>query len=402
MRALSTNSKLMTKNPKNGRISFMPQNRTRHLLLFSAALLIGCLAAISRAADRTFIAGGDISVLPTLEKAGGVYRDHGQPGDAIQIMRDHGCNLFRVRLFVDPNPDFKATGGAVQDLAYARAMARRIKAAGGQFLLDIHYSDNWADPGKQVTPRAWKNLDFDALEKKVYDYTVSVLQSFKDDGDLPDMVQVGNEITSGVLWPLGKVLYAPADQEALQWKRFSRLENAGAKAVRSFDTADHKILIVIHIHGGGRTGLPKWFFDKFDRNPVDYDIIGLSFYPAWGDTIEALKQNLVDVIATHDKDVLIAETSYPWRGMHIDGTPGAMEWPTTVAGQKKFVHDLKQVIVNAPGRHGLGFVWWYPEAIPVPGLTIWRQGAEGLFDEKGNALPALDEYKPDEPKAAQP
>jgi arabinogalactan endo-1,4-beta-galactosidase len=371
----------------------MPNLLRRSLLLTALLLAALCPAHGVRAADRELITGGDISSLTEIEKAGGVYRDHNQPGDAITIMHDHGCNLFRVRLFVDPNPDFKATGGAVQSLEYVRALARRIKASGGRFLLDIHYSDTWADPGKQFTPKAWKDLDFEALQTKVRDYTVSVLQAFKDDGNLPDMVQVGNEITSGILWPLGKVLDAPADQEELQWKRFCQLENAGAKAVRSFDTPDHKISVIIHIHGGGRPGLPKWFFGKFDRNPVDFDIIGLSFYPAWGDSMEALKQNLSDVIASEGKDVLIAETSYPWRSMHIDGSPDAMEWPTTVEGQKQFVHDLKDVIQAAPGHHGLGFVWWYPEAIPVPTLQIWRQGAEGLFDEKGDALPGLDEFR---------
>src|SRR5208282_1303281 len=112
-----------------------------------------------------------------------------------------GCNLFRVRIFVKPNPDYVPTFGAVQDLDYVRGLAKRIKATGALFLLDIHYSDSWADPGKQFTPAAWKDLDFDATERKVHDYTIEVLKDFQADGTMPDMVQVGNEITAGGPWP---------------------------------------------------------------------------------------------------------------------------------------------------------------------------------------------------------
>ncbi len=365
----------------------MIRNATITVIL---VILLNCSA--TRAADGQFIAGTDISMLPAIEKAGGVFRQDDQPADAIKILHDHGCNMFRVRLFVNPNPDFKATGGAVQDLAFVRALAKRIKAAGGPFLLDIHYSDTWADPGKQFTPAAWKDLDFEAMRQKVHDYTADVMKDLAANDVSPDMVQVGNEITSGILWPTGKVLDAPPEKSQLQWERFAQLENAGAKAVREAQTAAHPIRIVIHIHGGGKEGLPKWFFGMFNRNPVDFDVIGLSFYPAWADSIDALKQNMADVIQLCGKDVLIAETSYPWRQMtKID----AMRWPQTPAGQKQFVQDLTSVIKNAPDHHGLGFVWWYPDAIPVQGLRIWRNGAEALFDEKGNALPALEAFQSD-------
>ena len=359
-----------------------------------AILTILLLSSPTRAADAPFLAGADISMLPTIEKAGGIFRQDGKPADALKIFHDHGCNLFRVRLFVKPNPDFKATDGAIQDLDYVRALAKRIKATGGKFLLDIHYSDTWADPGKQFTPAAWTSLDFPALQQQVHDYTASVLQDLQSNNAMPDMVQVGNEITAGILWPQGKVLDAPPDQEQSQWAKFAQLENAGAKAVREASTTDHPIRIVLHIHGGGRVGLPKWFFEKFNRNPVDYDIVGLSFYPAWSDSIDALKQNMIDVVQATGKDVLIAETSYPWREMEGVQQSDAMRWPLTQAGQKQFVLDLTKTIKAAPDHHGLGFIWWYPEALPVPGLRIWRTGAEALFDQNGNALPALDAYTP--------
>jgi len=347
---------------------------------------------VCRAAEREFLTGADISMLPVIEKAGGVFRQNDEPADAIHILHDHGCSLFRVRLFVKPDPNVARSDGAVQDLDYVRALARRIKAVGATFLLDIHYSDTWADPGKQFTPHDWSGLDFDALEKRVHDYTAAVMTDLRDNHALPDMVQVGNEVTAGILWPQGKVLDAPPATEAEQWARFSRLLNAGSKAVREFDTPGHRIRIVIHIHGGGREGLPKWFFSKFNRNPVDYDVVGLSFYPAWNDSIDALKQNMADTIAATGKDVFIAETSYPWReGGGIEKN-SAMRWPLSPAGQKQFVQDLTAVIRAAPQHRGLGFCWWYPEAIPVADLRIWRGGAEALFDQHGIALPALDAF----------
>jgi arabinogalactan endo-1,4-beta-galactosidase len=350
----------------------------------------------SLAADQSFIAGADISMLPAIEKAGGVYRQDGKPADAIQILRDHGCNMFRVRLFVKPSTDFTKTYGAVQDLDYVRALAKRIKKAGGGFTLDIHYSDTWADPGKQFTPADWKSLDFDALKRQVGDYTTSVLKDLQTNDCLPDMVQVGNEITAGMLWPLGKVVYSPPDtveNETRQWKRFAELFNAGAAAVRKVSADSKKpIRIILHIHGGGRDGLPKWFFGKFNSNPADYDVIGLSFYPAFDDSLDNLKQNLQDVIQATGKDVILSETSYPWKTLP-DQTSPAMQWPQTKEGQKKFLEDLTTTLHAAPDHHVLGFMWWYPEAIHMDGLNIWRDGGEGLFDDQGNALPALDVYR---------
>jgi arabinogalactan endo-1,4-beta-galactosidase len=365
---------------------------TPKIIPITAVLCALLTSPSTRAADKTFYSGVDISMLPEIEKAGGVYREEGKATDAIQIFRDHGVNLFRVRLFVKPATDFNSSYGATQDLPYVKALAKRIKSAGGTFLLDFHYSDTWADPGKQFKPAAWKDLDFDALEKQVHDYTASVLKELAADGVLPDMVQVGNEITAGILWPDGKVLDAAPDVKEKQWQRFARLVNAGCKAVREAQSEAHPIRIVIHIHGGGKPGLPKWFFTTFNQNPVDYDIMAVSAYPAWSDSLDVVKSNLEELVKQFDKDVIVAETSYPWREMDIRDK-SAMKWPATPEGQKQFTQDLAKVVRGLPNGRGIGFIWWYPEAIPTKGLGIWRNGAEGLFDEKGNALPALDAFR---------
>ena len=365
------------------------------IMLFTTFAARAIPAATSATQPNNFIAGADVSMLPEIEKAGGVFaaRD-GQRGDAMKILRDGGCNLFRVRLFVDPDDEFSSKNyGATQDLNYVVALAKRIKATGAQFLLDIHYSDTWADPAKQHKPAAWKDLDFDALERKVHEYTASVMNALADAGATPDMVQIGNEIAGGMLWPEGKVLDAQKDVESRQWERFARLLNAGSRAVReASQKAGKPIRVVIHIHGGGKPGLPKWFFGKLKPHDVDFDVIALSFYPAWDDALSALKQNLADVATEFDKDILIAETSYSWRTMEDHAAKKTMAWPQTPEGQETFLRELTETIRATPNDHGLGFVWWYPEAIPVKGRHIWRGGAEALFDENGVALPALDAF----------
>jgi arabinogalactan endo-1,4-beta-galactosidase len=359
-----------------------------HRAIFCCALF----CTLARAADLPFITGCDVSMLPTIEKSGGKFSDNGKPGDAIQIMHDHGCNLFRVRLFVNPSSDYASTFGAVQNLDYVRGLAKRIKATGAEFLLDIHYSDTWADPGKQFTPAAWKKLDFDALKQKVHDYTLSVMTDLRDSGLTPDMVQVGNEITAGVLWPQGAVLVEPPTDQPRQWEKFAQLISTGCKVVRSFQTDAHPIRIMIHIHGGGKEGMAKYFWGKFKLDPADYDIVGLSFYPAWDDSIDYLKQNMADAIELTGKDVILAETSYPWKALPDKVGLATLQWPQTPAGQKQYLNDLIDTIHAAPGNHGKGFIYWYPEAIPIHGLNIWRQGYEALFDSTGNALPALDAF----------
>lgn len=360
------------------------------LMLRWVMIACGMLGALgcwnSAFGDDTFLRGCDISMLPFLESHGAVYRLHGVREDAIRIMRDSGCNVFRVRLFVQPDPHERY--GAIQDLAYVRALARRIKASGAMFLLDFHYSDTWADPAKQYTPAAWKGQDFAALKRTIHDYTASVIAALKSDGDTPDLVQLGNEETAGILWPVGQISNVKDDA---QWQRFAGLVNSAASAIREAQTPAHKIRIIIHIHGGGRAGLPKWFFGEFNRYAVDYDIMGLSFYPAWGDSLDNLKQSLKDIVPKYGKDVLLAETSYPWKELP-DIHEKAMTWPQTPQGQKTFLEDTARVLNDVPDHHGLGFVWWYPEAVPVAGMAIWRSGDEALFNSSGEALPALLEY----------
>jgi len=314
--------------------------------------------------------------------------------DAIQIMVRHGFNCFRLRLFVNPLPRDEWGGFTGNNLSYTIELAKRIKATGAKLLLDFHYSDTWSDPGHQTKPEAWKDLDFEALVKKVYNYTRECIAIMKQEGVLPDMVQPGNEITGGMLWPDGK-LYGVGEPEE-QWEKFTRLLKAAIQGVK--DGAESEdVKIVIHIHAGGSWETTKWFFDNIEKHEVPYDIIGLSYYPWWQGSLDDLGENLNNTAMRFEKDILIVETAYPYRPLDFKWLKGAnpayMVWPSTPEGQKQFLTELLQTVSETPNGHGLGVLWWFPESIPVEGLTVWNGGATALFDQAGRVLPAMNAFK---------
>lgn len=346
--------------------------------ILSAVLFAG--AASSGQADD-FLVGGDISALTVIEHAGGVFRDRSKPGDAIGIMVNHGANCFRLRLFVNPT----GKNVVVQDLYYTLALAKRIKQAGARWLLDFHYSDTWADPAHQTKPEAWKDLDVAGLEQAVYHHTYISLVELEREHVLPDCVQIGNEITPGMLWPEGKLSGVGDPDE--QWEHFARFLKAGVRAVREVAPETG---IVIHVHCGGSWPKTKWFFQQIEKHEVPYDIIGLSYYPWWHGTLTDLRSNLERCAATFNKDVFVVETAYPFRPLEQYGDKGKLRWPHTPAGQKQFLEELIATVRETSGDRGRGVLWWYPESIPVDGLRIWHVGATAMFDHQGTALPVLE------------
>jgi arabinogalactan endo-1,4-beta-galactosidase len=342
--------------------------------------------ALSPQATPPRFLGADISALARIEQAGGVYRDGGQPKDAIAILRSRGSNVFRLRLFVNPN----GSDVQVNDLPYTIQLAGRIKASGARLLLDIHYSDTWADPSHQTTPAAWVGLGFTALEQEVETYTDSVVTQLKQAGALPDIVQVGNEIDSGMLWPLGQLYVAGGDTLA-EWTRFTGLLKAGIKGVRDALASADTVRVMLHYGQGGDAAGTEWFFDHMAAYGVPYDLIGLSYYPIWHGPLLALQGNLQATAARYGKDIVVVETSYPWRAGGWETwvtAQSAMAWTISTVGQAQFALDLVNAVAATPGGHGAGVVWWYPEAIPVSGLFIYAGGSLALFDSTGNVLPA--------------
>jgi len=340
--------------------------------------------------DRsTMFLGADVSALEKIEQSGGVFRDAGQAGDAIAILKSHGASGFRLRLFVDPND----SDVQVNDLAYTVRMAQRVKAAGAKLLLDIHYSDTWADPGHQTTPAAWAALGIDSLEQRVETYTDSVVTTLKQAGALPDIVQVGNEIDAGMLWPLGRV--GGTYDTPAQWTQLARLLKAGIRGVHDALGPSDTVRILLSYGQGGNAGGTQWFFDNIATYGVPYDYVGLSYYPFWHGSLGALRANLQAASLRYGKDILVVETSYPWRSgywesMATDLT--GMTWAASPGGQDSYLKALVDSVATVIGNHGAGVVWWYPEAIQVPGLYVWGGGSLSLFDAGGNVLPAAAEF----------
>lgn len=369
------------------------------MLYFSWLFVLVVLGVISGASvladetpsvvnDRIRYRGGDISMLLQLEKRGAVYRNaEGKPIDVIPYLRSHGWNLFRIRLFIDPSKDFDRSKGAVQDLEEVRTLAKRVKQSGGDVFLCLHYSDQWADPKHQIKPERWNHLSFDELEQQVETYTTNVLQTLKEDGIVPTVVQIGNEITAGMLWPDGQIT---GKNEPTEFAQLARLLRAGIRSVRSFNTEGSKIRIAIHVHGGGQPGVPLWFFKGLEHHRLDFDLLAVSVYPSWNDSVDLFAQQARTLVQTYQKDLLIAETGYPYRkNPYVEPDDRFMKWPLTAQGQSEFAQQLIDILRQLPQDRGAGLVWWYPEAIPLPGVFIYQNGTEGVFDPQGYPLPVI-------------
>jgi arabinogalactan endo-1,4-beta-galactosidase len=373
-------------------------NRTWLLPLAFAPILSGGTFA---AAESPFYLGADISTLAQVERRGGVYRDEGKPADALAIFMKHGWTCFRLRIWVNPR-------NGINGLEYTRDLGKRIKAAGGTFMLDFHYSDTWADPQHQIKPAAWRDLSFDDLVKQTQSYTADVIKTLKDAGALPDMVQVGNEITGGTLWPDGQVkvplstvkVFAgdvrpiPVPQpydDAIQWEHLTRLINADIAGVRSATTPDDHVRIIIHIDCGGDWPVTKWYVDHLNAAGVDYDILGQSYYPIYHGTLANLRDNLRETINHYHKDVMVVETGYPARPFRLTAAQAKnMIWPMTAQGQEQFLADVIETVKQAPDGHGIGVNYWHPESTAIPGPTTRpNNDFNSLFDVWGNAQPAM-------------
>jgi arabinogalactan endo-1,4-beta-galactosidase len=362
----------------------------------SAALpCVGALRAYaSPHSAAQLIRGADLSTLRALNAAGRTFSDAGRTRPAEQILADHGMNLVRLRLWVQPPNGFN-------DLADVAAMARRIKRANMRFLLDLHYSDFWADPGHQDTPAAWQGQDLATLAATVHDYTRSAVAALAQQGTPPDIVQVGNEVTAGMLWPVGQ-LYA---SDPPRWVEFTTLLKAGIDGARAGAPPRHKPAIMLHIDRGGDQGGTEWFYDHMRDYGVDFDMIGLSYYPYWHGSFSDVRRNLDNTAARYGKPIVIVETAYAWTFDDQDGYPNIVgpsftlppEYPATPQGQALFVRDLLSLVARTPGGLGRGVVYWEPAWIPGVG---WKPGEgnawdnQTLFDAQGRALESIDAMRP--------
>ena len=328
-----------------------------------------------------FLCGGDVSEIPQVEAAGGHFSYQGQQQDPFAIMKKAGWNFVRFRLWNDPK-------GGLCDKDYTLKLAKRAHDQGLNVSLDFHYSDWWADPGKQYMPAAWKSLSFDDLVKATYDYTKDVVSAMSAQGTAPVMVQVGNEITSGMLWPAGQL----HGEDEASWKKLAALIDAGIRAVHDSPGGRH-ILTMIHLDRGGDNKGARWWFDHLAKYHVNFDLIGLSYYPYWHGHIAGMEQNVDDLARRYHKDIYLVETAYPWtpeRGPQSDSAHLEAGFPASPEGQAAFLKELKRIVRDMPDHRGKGLLYWAPTWIPTGGKTTgW--GTLATFDYNGNALPAVDE-----------
>ncbi|MDZ7332706.1 MAG: arabinogalactan endo-1,4-beta-galactosidase, partial [candidate division KSB1 bacterium] len=272
------------------------KNRIRWLVVYvSIFASTGGIAGIQSSIERqiksdqfAFIKGADISFIPQIEDNGGVYKEGGMPKDPIGIFGDHGINYSRLRLWHSPNENYNN----LEKILY---MASRIKTQGLKLLIDFHYSDTWADPGHQRKPKAWENLSFAALKDSIYQYTRKVIQILALHGVPPDMVQLGNEINAGMLWNDGRV----GGNFDTNWPNFASLLKEAIRGVRESGAWGDSIKIMIHIANAANNSTCRWFFDNLVANGVNFDVIGLSFYPWWHGTLGQVKSNLNDLASRY-------------------------------------------------------------------------------------------------------
>ncbi|NBH15846.1 glycosyl hydrolase [Lachnospiraceae bacterium] len=364
-----------------------------------------------------FIKGMDVSTLLELETLGARFRDaDGDERDVLSILQEYGTNAIRLRLWNHPySQEGEPYGGGTNDMDSVISLAKRVRERGMYFLLDVQYSDFWANSGRQIKPKAWADFTGKRLEYAVYDYTLAMLRNFRTEGVFPDMIQIGNALSNGLLWPDGR----HPNYENIAW-----FVSAGIRAVRA---VDQEMPIMIHLGNGDSNALYReWFDSYFENDGLDFDIIGLSYFPCLHGSLNNLEDNMCDLAERYGKELIVTEVSTGYtmekctkneklksgggKGMAVKpALAKKTEYPLTKKGQADFMEELMKRIARVPKGLGKGFFYWEPAWIPVDG-SGWATEAslkymkdpgsygnewanQALFDYEGRPLPALDVIK---------
>ena len=326
-----------------------------------------------------YITAADISNFPEIAATNPIFYDlNGNQNDFLSILKNSGITTIRLRLWVHPITQHSGFNEV-------QVFSETLKQMGFKIWLSLHYSDSWADPGQQSPPALWQELDIETLKDSVYNHTAKVMQVIA-----PDFIQIGNEINSGFLHPTGEI--------SANYEQFISLVQEGCAAVRAYSNSS-KIII----HYAGIEGA-SWFFNKVDH--IDYDIMGLSYYPIWhGKSLSTLKSTMQQLSTVHHKNIVIAETAYPFSLDWNDWTHNIVgddtqlilpTYPATPTGQQHFIKAIKSLTKDL--EHGIGFCYWGAELIAWKGnqsqnASPWENQA--LFDFDNHALPVLSEFKSD-------
>ena len=337
-------------------------------------------------AGRGFVRGADISGLLKNEDFGAVYRRaDGSRADAVKILAQSGVSAVRAKVWVDPADGYNTKTQVVE-------LGKRVKRAGMDFVVDFHYSDTWADPGKQFIPAAWAELPFADLKTAVYDHTVEVLGALADAGVKPTIVQVGNEINGGLMWPAGK------------WDQLEQMGGLLAAGCDAVHDAAPDAKAMLHLAEGGNNGGFVWILDNAVAHDVAFDAVGASYYPYWHGELSGLAANLNDLATRYAKPLYVMETAYPFTTEDSDGFGNIVTDAEPVAGspsspeaQSYWLKEVAKVLKAVPNGLGKGLFYWEPTWTGVAGAgwdpadpasgNGWENQA--LFDFDGKALPGL-------------
>ena len=326
--------------------------------------------------SKNFISSVDLSSLPQIEAVNTVfYNLNNQEEDVLTTLKNSGVNTIRLRLWNNPSNNHSS-------FEEVKIFSQRIKARGLKVWISVHYSDTWADPGNQITPSSWQDQPFNTIKDNLNNYTENIIQEIQ-----PDFIQIGNEINSGFLFPYGNINTNEAN--------FLDLLSTGVKAVR-----DNSNSTKIIMHYAGIDG-SEWFFNKL--NSIDYDIIGLSYYPIWhGKNLTQLQSTIASLGTNHNKEVIIAETAYPFTLQWNDFTNNIVgleeqlifpDYPATPKGQNDYLAKIKEIMVTT--NNGIGFCYWEGAFVSFQGPNStngspWENQA--VYDFKNKALPILNEF----------
>lgn len=336
------------------------------------------------------IKGVDVSTLKKNTDRGAVYRNSGGAQvDPLQLLRSNGVNYARLKVWVNPADGYNNRARVLQ-------MARQATDQGMKLLIDFHYSDSWADPGKQNKPAAWSGYSVAQLRDAVYNHTYDVLNALKSQGTPAAMAQVGNEINDGMLWPEGR---------SSNWANLATFLTAGANAVRAVSSSTR---VVLHLAEGGNNSQHRWWFDNAVSRGVPFDVIAVSHYLYWHGTAASLRSNLTDLAARYGKDVMVAETAYGFTTANDDAEPNIFNsslassggFPASTAGQTSALRAVFDAVAAVPNGRGIGVFYWEPTWTAVAGSgwdptnassgNGWENQA--LFDYADRALPAMSVF----------
>ena len=341
-----------------------------------------------------FAMGVDASMVNEVEKAGGVYyNNQGQEQDVFEVLRDNGVNFARLRLWNDPYRKVgnKPYGGGNNNYANDLIMAKRIKKAGLNLMIDFHYSDFWADPDHQQVPKAWQNDDYTnpnntQIPERVKSFTKEILNKFKSEGITVDAVQIGNEINNGMIG------------YAIDWNNVDTSYKYMAKVIQSgiegAKEVNKDVRTIIHLANGGNKAEFEAFFRGMEANKVDYDIIGASFYPQLSGALEDLQANLNNVSQITGKAVMVCETSWGSTLDYNEYTANQFTqededvggYLTGEQGQATAMRDIINVLAKVPNKKGLGIFYWEPGWLPVSDSVMWASNYGQAYQNTGSEM----------------